>query len=147
MEQLAREAVAANSAACSAPMASLRSCSPMTRLRFMRELPCETILTFTACKAPKTTAATPGVSRMASPTRQTIACPPACDTSAMEASSSVISSSRSSQSMVSDTPTSEVETTSTAVRWRSKIANASAKNPWAINIRVERMSTTVIPSL
>ena len=113
----------------------------------MPALPCDTMRTLIARNAVKAVAATPGVSRIASPTRQTMACPPVRRTSAMRRSASTISVSRSVRSMVSDTATSEVDTTSTAVRIRSKTSKIAARKPCASSMRVDRTSMTVTPSL
>ena len=46
-------------------------------------------------------------------------------------------------STVTETLTSEVVTTSTDVRYRSNTSNTRRRNPCAISIRVDVMSTTV----
>ena len=76
-----------------------------------------------------------------------MACPPVCSTSAMRRSSRTRSASRSVRSMVSDTATSDVDTTSTAVSSRSKTSKMAARKPCAMSIRVDRTSMTVMPSL
>ena len=64
-------------------------------------------------------------------------------TSANSDSASTMAGSRRRSSTVTETLTSEVVTTSTGVRWRSKTSNKRRRKPWAISIRVEVMSTTV----
>ncbi len=57
----------------------------------------------------------------------------------------MIAGSRRASSIVTDTVTSEVVTTSTGVLKRSNTSNSRRRKPCAINIRVEVMSTTVTP--
>ena len=55
----------------------------------------------------------------------------------------MIAGSRRASSIVTDTLTSEVVTTSTGVLWRSNTSNSRRRKPCAISMRVEVMSTTV----
>ena len=65
-------------------------------------------------------------------------------TSANADSSSTSSSSRLASSMVTEMLTSDVVTTSIAVRQRSKTSKTRRRNPCAISMRVDVMSTTVM---
>jgi hypothetical protein len=58
---------------------------------------------------------------------------------------SMIAGSRRASSIVTDTLTSDVVTTSTAVLWRSNTSNRRRRKPCAISMRVDVMSTTVTP--
>ena len=58
-----------------------------------------------------------------------------------------MSSSRRVLSTVTDTLTSDVVTTSTGVLKRSNTSNSRRRNPCAISMRVDVMSTTVTPRL
>ena len=64
-------------------------------------------------------------------------------TSANSRSAAAMLPSRRSSSTVTDTLTSEVVTTSTAVRYRSNTSKTRRRKPYAISIRVDVMSTTV----
>lgn len=58
-----------------------------------------------------------------------------------------MSASRASLSTVSETLTSDVDTISTGVLYRSNTSKIRRKNPCAISIRFDRMFTTVKPCL
>ena len=94
--------------------------------------------------AVKTWAAMPGRSRMFSPTRQTMALRPTYFTNASFSMSAAISGMRSLESTVSETLTSEVETTSTAHLWRSKISKICRRKPCAMSMRAATTSMTVM---
>src|SRR5215831_18769614 len=105
------------------------------------DAPWEIIRMLTSGIAPKTLAAIPGVLRMFSPTRQTIAFRPSYFASARRARSAAMDSF---ESTVTETLTSEVETMSTGQRWLAKTSKMLFRNPWAISMRVATTSTTVI---
>ena len=67
--------------------------------------------------------------RSRSPTAQTIAIPSSCETSAKAESSDSMPSSDRRSSMVTETLTSEVVTTSTGVRKRSNTSKTRRRKP------------------
>ena len=99
--------------------------------------------------APRTRAATPGVSGVfyRQPHKQSAQVLPQWTPRWKGSSSARISESRAALSMVSETLTSEVETISTGVSIGRIFQKSAAKNPCAPSIRVERIFTTVIPRL
>jgi hypothetical protein len=85
--------------------------------------------------------------RRFSPTMQTIAMSGSTLISAKLRRLLMMSSSRRVLSTVTETLTSEVVTTSTAVLNRSNTSNSRRRKPCAISMRVEVMSITVTPRL
>ena len=88
-----------------------------------------------------------GSARRFSPTAQIIAISRSQLASAKLWRLSRIASSRRVSSTVTETLTSEVVTTSTAVLNRSNTSNSRRRKPWAISMRVEVMSITVTSRL
>src|SRR5260370_3777237 len=129
---------------CSRATTAGTSASSITKLMLISEAPCEIMRIFTSPIAPNTLAAIPGVLRMFSPTRQTIALRPSYFTSAMRARSAAIAAMDSFESTVTETLTSEVETMSTGQRWLAKTSKMLLRKPWAMSMRVATTSTTVI---
>src|SRR5215468_6940211 len=111
---------------------------------FISDAPWEIMRMLTSGIAPKTLAAMPGVLRMFSPTRQTMALRPSYFTSARRAKSAEMAAIDSFESTVSDTLTSEVETMSTGQRWLAKTSKILFRKPWAMSMRVATTSTTVM---
>src|SRR5262244_5771 len=120
------------------------SASSITKLILISDAPWEIMRMFTSSIAQKTLAAMPGVLRMFSPTRQTMALRPSYFTSARRARSEAIAAMDSFESTVTDTLTSEVETMSTGQRWLAKTSKMLLRNPWAMSMRVATTSTTVM---
>src|SRR5262249_53883280 len=103
----------------SAFMATGTSRSRMTNVRFRLDAGCETRRSGVFSSAVTARANTVGSATMCSPTAQTIAIPGSVATSEKARSSSTMEGSRFTLSTVTDTLTSDVVTTSTAVLWRS----------------------------
>src|SRR5499433_1231041 len=120
------------------------SASSITKLILISDAPWEIMRMLTSGIAPKTLAAMPGVLRMFSPTRQTIAFRPSYFASARRARSAAIAAIASFESTVTETLTSEVETMSTGQRWLANTSKILFRNPCAINMRVATTSATVI---
>ena len=98
-------------------------------MTFVREPPCETIASGRPSSAPMTCAARRASRRRPSPTALTIAMPVSHATSANARSSATIPSIAWRSSIVTDTLTSEVVTTSTGVSKRSKTSNTRRRKP------------------
>ena len=97
-------------------MAPVTSPSRTTTVMFCREPPWETITRGRPSRAPSTRVARLASRRRPSPTAQTMAIPSSLETSANSDRSVAIASRALRSSMVTDTLTSEVVTTSTGVR-------------------------------
>ena len=108
-----------------------------TKLMFNTDAPCEIIRILTSRIALNARADTPDVDLIFSPTKLINAFEFSADTSENSRSSLRIESRFAVLSMVSDTLTSDVETTSTGVSKRSKTSKMRRRNPWAINIRLD----------
>src|ERR1700691_1469617 len=120
------------------------SSSSITKVKLISEAPCEIIRIFLSASSRKTSAAIPGVLRRFSPTRQTIALRPSYFTSANLARSAASAGIDSFESTVSETLTSEVETTSTATRCRSKASKIERRKPCANSMRGAATSMMVM---
>src|ERR1700688_1995442 len=129
---------------CRRWMTSFTSSSSITNVRLISDAPCEIIRIFLSTSLPNTSAATPGLSRKLSPTKQIIALRPSYFTSASLARSAARAGMALLESTVSETLTSDVETTSTATLCRSKASNIARKNPCASSIRGAATSTIVM---
>src|SRR6185437_3229240 len=110
---------------CSERIASSTSSSSIIKLMLISDAPCEIMRRLMCVSAPKTCAAMPFWPRMFSPTMQISAFRPSYFTSANLRRSAAISGSRSLESTVSETLTSEVETISTEHLWRSKTSKTA----------------------
>src|SRR5579872_4735193 len=129
---------------CSLLITSGTSSSSITKVRLISEAPCEIMRIFLSASLPNTNAATPGVSRKFSPTRQMIAFRPSYFTSASLARSAASAGMAWFESTVRETLTSEVETTSTATLCRSKASKIARRNPCASSMRGAATSTIVM---
>src|SRR4026209_2570040 len=98
--------------------AGARSAWRGTPVMSRRDAACEIIFSGTSSSTPTTRAAISGASRSRSPTAQSSAISPSVDTSANPDSASVIPGISFASSTVTDTLTSDVVTTSTAVENR-----------------------------
>src|ERR1700688_153149 len=124
--------------------ASFTSSSSITNVKLISDAPCEIIRIFLSTSLPNTNAATPGLSRKLSPTRQIIGLRPSYFTSPSVLRSAARAGMALLESTVSETLTSDVETTSTATLCRSKASNIARKNPCASSIRGAATSTIVM---
>src|SRR5579884_3054314 len=124
--------------------ASGTSSSLITKVRLISEAPWEIMRTLMSPRAVNTRAAMPEVPRIFSPTRQTMALRPSYLTSAILVRSAARFGIASLESTVSETLTSDVETTSTAQRCRSKASKIAFRNPCAPSMRAATTSTMVI---
>src|SRR5208337_2063392 len=97
----------AKNLACRRRTASGTSASSTTKVRLISDAPWEIMRTFMSRMASKTCAATPAVSRMFSPTRQTMALRPEYFTKASGSRSAAICGMASLESTVSEMLTSE----------------------------------------
>src|SRR5271166_5493497 len=129
---------------CSRWIAPGTSASSTTNDMLISDAPCEIMRTLMSFTASKTCAATPGRSRMLSPTRQMIACLPENFTYANFSRSAAIAGIASFESTVTEMLTSDVDTISTAQRCRAKISNTAARNPCAISMRAATISMIVM---
>ena len=96
---------------------------------FLREPPCDTMARGRPSSAPSTRVASRASVRSRSPTAQTIAIPSSLATSAKAESSATMPSSARRSSIVTETLTSEVVTTSTGVRKRSNTSKTRRRKP------------------
>src|SRR5207253_6849471 len=122
---------------CSRHTASRTRASSTTNVRLTRDAPWEMSETLMSPTVANTRAAIPGVVRRPSPTTHTIARSGSSVTVPSLRRSATMPSNDAVSSTVSDTLTSEVVTTSTAVRCRSNTSNKARRNPYAPSMRVE----------
>src|SRR5687767_5477160 len=122
-----------------------RSVSAMTSVMFRLAAACDSIRTGTPLNASSRCPTNVGASFRSSPTPQMIAIPSSRVTSATSASAFMMSGSRRVSSIVTETLTSDVVTTSTDVRNCSNTSKIRRRNPCAMSMRVDWMSTTVTP--
>src|SRR5438046_9842313 len=109
----------------------------MTKEMLIAEAPCEIIWTLTSWTAVNTRCASPGIFLRLSPTQQTIALPPSTFTSLIFRNSVTTSQSFEMSSSVTDTLTSDVETTSTEALCSSKVSKLCLRHRWTANTCVE----------
>src|SRR6185369_2485530 len=120
------------------------SSSSITKVKLISDAPCEIMRIFTSSSSPNTRAAIPGRSRKFSPTRQMMAFRPSYFTSASLARSADSAGMPSLVSTVTDTLTSDVETTSTAMPCLSNASKMDFKNPCTNSRRGAATSTIVM---
>src|SRR5262249_35212779 len=130
----------AKNASCSCIIACGTSKSRNTNVMLRRDAACETSLSGMRSSALTARPKRAASARRLSPTMQMIAISRSQLTSAKFRRLSTIASSRRVSSTVTDTLTSEVVTTSTAVLSRSNTSKRRRRNPWAISIRLDVMS-------
>src|SRR5205807_412941 len=141
------EASSSKQTQCNRLIASRALVSSTMKVRFTLEEPNEIIETLMSLMAEKSRAAMPGVLRKPSPTIETIVRPSSTSTVPSCCRSGINSGNALASSIESETLTSEVVTTSTAVRCRSKTSNNARRKPYAPSIRAELTCTVVIPFL
>src|SRR5262252_2312768 len=134
-------------APCKRVIASATSASSSTNVNVRRDDAWDTSRSGILSSATMARANTRGSSCSRSPTTETIAIFGSVVTSANAFSSHTISASFRVSSTVTDTLTSDVVTTSTAVLNRSNTSNRRLRKPCAPNMRVDVMSTTVTSRL
>src|SRR2546430_6478877 len=132
---------------CSRHTTSRTRASSTTKVRLTREAPWEMSETLMSPTVVNTRAATPGVARRPSPTTHTIARSGSSDTVLSPCRSATMASRDPASSTVSDTLTSDVVTTSTAVRCRSNTSNNARRNPYAPSMRAAVIWRIVTPHL
>src|SRR5688572_24508749 len=127
------------------PSAVGKSDSRITKVMFRRDAACDSMRIGTSPTEASTCAASAASSCSPSPTTQTMAMWSSRSTWANPDSPSTIAGNRRASSIVTDTVTSDVVTTSTEVLKRSNTSNRRRRKPCAINMRVDVMLTTVTP--